>query len=163
MTLATTSAPTEPTMGSTPNLGPAPNRHQPIMSTRPQNVKERVRLLTPTDMSAEGLIEPSLEVRLPMIDGTEATRKKETVAMRKVAVVDQGANQQNARSILPVIGQAPDHILILLRGERKKENQFLQILLLPIDLIRKSLVRLVLVTNLCHQEIEVLRALVMNM
>lgn len=114
-------------------------------------------------MSAEGLIDPSLEVRLPMIEGREAIQKIETAAMMKVIDVDQGANQENARSILPVIGQAPGLILIHLREGKKQENLFHQILLRPIDLIGKSLVRLMLVTSLYHQEMGVLLALMMNL
>lgn len=130
------------------------------MNTQPKNAKELVRLSTPTDMSAEGLTKPIPGVCRPMIKGIVPIRKNETGAMRKVIVVDLEANHQNGRSILPVILQAPDHIHI---HHRKEGNQFHQILLVLIDLIRKSQVRLTVVTSLCHLETEVIQVLVKNL
>lgn len=88
-------------------------------------------------MNVEGLIVPIPEVCHPMIEEKVPIRKKETAATRKVVIVDQGANL-NVKSIHPAIGQAPDHLHILLRRETRKGNLFLQILLRPIDLIGKS-------------------------
>lgn len=133
-------------MEITPHLGPILKSNQPVMITHQKKAKGLIRLLAPTDMSAEGLTERILEVCHPMIEEKVPTQKKETAVTRTV-VVDQGVNR-NARSIHPVIVQAPDHLPIHHRRKSRKGNLFHQILLHPIDLIKQSLVRLMAVISL---------------
>lgn len=157
-----------PTMGSTQTTGPTlfnNKLHTPRTRCLPDNVIEVVQLISHRDTNVEGLTKAILEVCPHMSEERKLILRKETVATKRVVIVDQGAKRRNTRNIHPVIDLALDHIPIPnhLKRERKRGDLYHQVLLHLKGLIRKNPTRLMLTKNLHLQETGVLRALAVNL